>query len=219
MRETTRILIVEDHTLVAEGMVRVLEQFFTISGVVHSGSDALRFVRADARLDIVLLDLSMPGMDGLAVLHQVPPPRAIVVTAFEDPITVDLARHAGAWGYHEKFKPMAELVRTIRLVADGHKAFPETKEDGWLHSRLDSHVSISPRRAKVLLALAQGLTQQQIASQLGISIRTVEEHLAVLRRRLEVSTNAELTAACARHGMLSPLGRVGSIQGGSPARE
>lgn len=202
------VLIAEDHTLVREGTRGILEQCDDIEvvGEADRGDTAVEMTRR-LRPDVVLLDVRMPGLNGIdaarliAALQQ--GSRVLIVSAYDDEQYVLEALRAGASGYLLKTAPGAELVNAVRAVASG-----ATVLQGEISQRLaqrdrghaGASLEPSPRELEILHLVAVGKPNKEIAGDMGISARTVEGHLNNLFAKLGVSSRTEaLVVAVNRH--------------------
>ncbi len=199
-----RILLVDDHHLVRAGMTSLLEAEPDLS-VVGAARDGAEALDEAARLhpDVVLMDLSMPGMGGVeatrALVSAEPDTRVVVLTSFSDRDRVGEALSAGAIGYLLKDSEPADLLAAVRAAARGYVPL-DPRVAGALLPRRQRSVpaadALSPREVQVLRLVAQGLANKQIARSLGISERTVKAHLGRVFRELGVAdrTSAALWA-------------------------
>ena len=202
------VLIAEDHTLVREGTRGILEQCDDIEvvGEADRGDTAVEMTRR-LRPDVVLLDVRMPGLNGIDAARQIAAlqqgSRVLIVSAYDDEQYVLEALRAGASGYLLKTAPGAELVNAVRAVASG-----ATVLQGEISQRLAQRdhghagASLEPsrRELEILHLVAVGKPNKEIAGDMGISARTVEGHLNNLFAKLGVSSRTEaLVVAVNRH--------------------
>lgn len=204
-----RVLVVDDHPVVREGLVAILEDEpdFQVAGAAGSAEEALA-VAPGTRPDVVLLDLELPGMSGVDAIPKlaavVPDARVIVLTAYDTDERVLGAIKGGARGYLLKGAPAEEIARAIRAVYAG---------GSYLASRIAAKVLSqvrSPRRSTVLSEreravlrlVADGLATKQIAQQLRITERTVKFHVTSIMNKLGADTRAQAVAEAARRGLL-----------------
>lgn len=206
-----KILIVDDHPVVREGLDAILstQADFTVVGAAGDGATALAQVAALAP-DILLLDLEMPGMDGVAVLRRLRDAphavRAIVFTAFDtDDRIVDAVR-AGADGYLLKGAPREKLFNAIRVVhAGGSLLEPVVASKLIDHMRRPAAdpISLTPREQEVLALLAQGWQNKEISAELHIAERTVKFHVSSLLSKLDAGNRTEAVAIAVQRGLIS----------------
>ena len=207
-----RVLIVDDHAVVRSGLRRLLEAEDDIEPVAEApNADRAVFEALESRPDVVLMDLVMPekgGIEGMpAVLQAVPDTKVLVLSMQDDPRYVRAAFEAGASGYVVKEAADTEVVAAIRAVASGeryvHPALgaklvaAETEE-----RRRAEQDPLSDREREVLRLLALGHTNQEIAQQLYISVRTAETHRAHIMQKLSLSSRAELVRYAIAEGLL-----------------
>jgi DNA-binding NarL/FixJ family response regulator len=201
-----RILIVDDHPVVCIGLTRMLSAHsgLEVIGSAPSGEEALAIVQQN-RPDVLLLDLRMPGMDGIAVMHALKridaPPRVIVITSFEKDEDIYRSIRAGAQGYLLKDTTESEMVAAITVVDAGKRYIPRH-----IAARLADRMlraDLTGRELQILEMLAQGSTNKQIARALDISDNTVRHHVNNIMDKLQVSDRTEAVAIAIRRGVLS----------------
>jgi DNA-binding NarL/FixJ family response regulator len=202
------VFLVDDHEVVREGIKRMLALApdIAIVGEASSGEDALRVV-ADVKPDVVLLDLSLPGVQGLEVLRELQtfpqPPRVVVLTIHDEQELVLGAARLAAHGYVLKQASRQELIDAILSAAAGGFYFsPEIVDI--LRSppaRLPA-VQLSVREIEVLRQVAAGGDNREIAERLFVSSETVKTHLGNIYRKLGVAGRAHAVAAALRQGQL-----------------
>jgi two-component system response regulator NreC len=212
----TRVLIVDDHAVVRSGMKLVLEADEGIEPVGEAGTarDAIFEARA-LKPDVILLDVVMPDQSGLEIiptlLHENPETKILMLSMQDDPRYVREAFDAGASGYVLKEAADSEVVAAVREVAGGGRYV-----DPELGARLVAAESeerrraeedpLSEREGEVLRLLALGHTNQEIAKQLYISVRTAETHRAHIMQKLRLSSRAELVRYALNRGLLEDRG-------------
>ena len=197
-----RVLVVDDHAMVRAGLTSLLEASGDISvvGQAADGAGAVSLA-TELRPEVVLMDLSMPGMDGVAataaVLEELPESRVVVLTSFSDRARVTAALDAGAVGYQLKDGEPATLLAAVRAAAAGQAPLDPRVAQVLLPTRGQrTGDGLSAREEQVLRLVADGLANKQIARALGISERTVKAHLGKVFRELGVAdrTSAALWA-------------------------
>jgi len=212
---TTSIVLVDDHRLVREALRVLLENEPGLS-VVGEASDGVEAIEVIARLkpDVVLLDLTMPGMDGLAVLRrmaQEPAPRShiVVLTMHADEAYVVEALKSGAEAYVLKESSASDLVYAVREVIAGRRYLsPPLSERaidayaGRVAASPPAHARLTARELEVLRLSARGMSLPQIATELSISPRTVETHRANFMRKLGLQSQTDLVRYAMREGLL-----------------
>lgn len=213
----TRILLVEDHRILREGVKAILnaEPGFEVIGEAADGGEAIRRAQ-ELQPDVVLLDQSMPRMNGLDALRDIKRvaarARVLVLTAQKGDEYAFGAIRAGANGYLVKDASTAELVAAVRTVAAGKRylsppiaaRFAETfPNDKGLEEQLPNADLLTPREREVLKLVAEGYRSRQIAEYLSISEKTIEKHRASLMRKLQVTNVSGLTAYAIEKGLVS----------------
>lgn len=206
-----RVLVVDDHRLVRAGLVTLLQAAsdVEIAGEAADGRQALEAARAH-RPDVVLMDLSMPVLDGVAATGQVcaelPDTRVIALTSFSDRQRVTDVLAAGAVGYLLKDCAPDELLTAIRAAAAGHAPLDARVAGALLPSRTPPAAArLSEREREVLRLVASGMANKQIARALGISESTVKAHLGNIFRHIGVADRTS-AAVWARDHLPAPSG-------------
>lgn len=206
-----RILLVDDHGLVREGVALLLRSLDPKIGVHQTADihDAIAAMRTHGPFDIVLLDLDMPGMRELDSLHlfrgQFPEQAVVVLSANEDPNTVRRAIDDGAMGYVKKSLDPATMMQALRVVLDDGIYVPPVclepprTDEPSPADRLAS-LRLSPRQEEVLLRLAHGKSNKAIARELNISDTTVKSHLKVVFEILDVHSRTQAMYELSRLG-------------------
>lgn len=207
-----RVLLADDHTLVLEGLARILEPHFEVVGAAENGRDALRMA-GDLKPDVALLDISMPMLNGIDAARQLPgeaPDAKIVfITMHEDADYIGEAFRAGGSGYVLKRSAGTELISAIHEVLHGRHyltplAEPEALRPFQRRGR-EFHklaTALTARQREVLQLVAEGRAVKEIAAILEVSAKTVEFHKTALMERLRIHTTAELTRYAIEHGMI-----------------
>lgn len=209
---TVRVLVVDDHAVVRAGLRRVLDAQDDIE-TVGEAADAERavFEALEQRPDVVLMDVVMPGKSGIegmpALLQAVPEAKVLVLSMQDDPHYVREAFEAGASGYVLKEAADTEVVDAVRAVANGqryvHPALGARLVTTEAEERKRAEADpLSDREREVLRLLALGHTNQEIAAQLYISVRTAETHRAHIMQKLGLSSRAELVRYALGHGLI-----------------
>lgn len=202
-----RVMIADDHTVVRQGIRNVLEQVdgLEVVGEAGDGDEALELARK-LRPDVVLLDVTMPGRTGLEVTRELRSDEIesgiLILSMHDDPEYVLQAVRAGADGYVLKDVTPAELRKAIQTVHEGREYFAERvthQLSVGLRAELEQEQrkgrleSLTARETEVLVLVAEGLTNREIAEKLEISPRTVETHRERLMTKLRIRTVAGLT--------------------------
>lgn len=210
MSDEIRVLLADDHTLVRAGVRRLLEAHPRIRVVAEasSGDEALEAL-ARQKVDVVVLDLSMPGRDGLALLAEMRArgggPHAIVLTMHADPAFVTRAVREGARGYLLKDSAAQDLTAAIEAVMAGEAYYSPAVQQvlaGAMRGGRSPIEDLTDREREVLRLVARGMPTKQIAAELEISGRTVETHRANIMRKLDARSIAVLTQIAIREGLL-----------------
>ena len=208
-----RILVADDHAVLRSGLRRLLEDEadMEVVGEAATGGEAVRLAD-ELRPDVVLMDLTMPEVDGVeatrAVLGCSPASRVLVLTMHEEWVFVDRVLEAGATGYLLKRAAGTELIAAIRAVHRGEAyvdpAVVRPMISGYLNSRGAGprRSPLSPREQEVLRLVAWGYTAKEIAERLGVSVKTVESHKARMMEKLDLHTRAELVRHAMAEGLL-----------------
>lgn len=208
-----RVVVADDHPIVRQGLRLLLsvERDFALVGEAKNGAEAVQLV-AEARPDVVILDLMMPGSDGLAAIPELrlawPAARILILTSFTDDEKVVMALQAGASGCMIKDSSPEELLAAIRAVARGESALHPLVAQRLLQSlrrpppQEDRFADLTAREIEVLRCVSQGMSNQQIADQLQVSIRTIHSHIRNLLDKLGLENRIQL-AIYARDGRLS----------------
>lgn len=210
-----RIVVVDDHALVREGTVQLLdaEPDFEVVGEAGTGEEALG-VLDHLVPDLAIVDVNLPGISGLDVAREVirqrRGTRVLVVSAYDDHAYVTEALDIGVGGYLLKTASAQEVIDAVRVVAAGVFVL-----DGAISTRIrhrspgtrlerSSAQSFTPREKDVLRLLVEGRSNKQIASELALGIRTVETHVSSLLVKLDVSSRAEAVARALRNQLVAP---------------
>ncbi len=212
-----RILIADDHLIIRQGLRLILETEvdFALVGEAADGAEALRLCR-ELHPDVVLMDLRMPGMDGLTAIEhlqgELPEIAVVILTTFNEDELMLRGLRAGARGYLLKDVDRRTLFDAIRAAARGEMLLSPA-----IMSRLLSRVEAAPegqttsttlelteRECEVLAAVARGERSKEIALHLGISERTVKAHLASIYNKLGVDSRAAAISAAMQRGWLPP---------------
>jgi DNA-binding NarL/FixJ family response regulator len=208
----TRVLIADDHPVVRRGLVEIVagEPDMTVAGQAATGPEALAFVRTHG-CDVVVLDLSLPGLSGLDVLkqlkHEQPRLPVLVLSMYpEDQFAVRVLR-AGAAGYLTKESAPEELVRALRKVSRGGRYVSAALAEQLAAAVADPaptppHRALSDREYEVMSLLASGRTVKEVAAALGLSVKTVSTYRARLLEKMHMKTNADLTRYCMENRLI-----------------
>lgn len=208
---TIRILVVDDHPMITEGIQAILESYddITVVGVLNNGQDAVDQVVALAP-DVILLDLNMPGLSGLnateMILEKRPDTRIVILSMHDSPEYISTALSHGARGYILKDIPTESIRSAIDAVLAGDQ-YLCTGAKGSLRPKIsDGREALTSREQTILLELAQGKSNKDVANKLNISVRTVETHRNNIKGKLGISSTAGLTRYAMEHGVLQGTG-------------
>lgn len=198
MTSPLRLLLVDDHPLVRDGLRARLEAVDRFAVVAEAGNaaEAIEAVRRHAP-DCVLMDISMRDLHGIELTRRLlqgqPDIRVIMLTMHDEPQYVVEAFRAGARGYVLKDSPSAEIVAAIDAVGAGQRWFSARVADALVgsHAHL-SDADPTPREREVLALIADGLGNKEIAARLDLSVRTVESHRINIRRKFDLDSAAAL---------------------------
>lgn len=216
MSEMIKVVLVEDHQIVREGLYAMLasQDDIEVVGEASDGREALQVV-AEHSPDLVVMDLNMPklnGVDAIAQLRKISPSTHVLVLSMHGGEEyVRPAIRAGASGYLLKGAGLSELVKAIRAVLDGQAFFSPAVSKILLRDALaaepgtedNTQESLSPREREVLQLLAEGFSSPQIAKQLCISTKTVEAHRSRMMKKLDIHNIAGLVRYAIRIGLIS----------------
>lgn len=205
-----RTVLADDHDLVRSGLRLLLEQVPGVEVVseASTGAELLAEVQR-CKPDLVVTDISMPGMDGLAALAQMrglaTPPRVLVVSMHDAADFMRRALNLGAAGYLMKEGSAMELAKAVGTIMQGH-----TYLSAQVSQRLQEKEEPSPeelltaRQLEILVLIAKGGATKEVAFQLGLSPKTVDVHRARIMERVGIADVVRLTLYCVRHGLVLP---------------
>ncbi len=208
-----RVLLADDHKIVVAGLKGILEPEFELVGTVHDGRALLKAAR-ELRPDVIVVDISMPLLNGIEAVRQLKKAndraKVVFLTMHPDVTYASRAFEAGASGYVLKHSAPAELVTAIREALQGRTyvtpmiagELMRSYQDG-SGKRKDPIRTLTPRQREVLQLLAEGHSAKDAAAILGISPRTAEFHKYRMMRELGIRTNAELMQYAIKHGVVA----------------
>jgi DNA-binding NarL/FixJ family response regulator len=222
-KERIRVLIADDHRSFAEALKTVidLERGLVVTEVVTDGRSAVDKVVVE-RPDVVLIDVEMPEMDGIAATREIkrlfPEARIVLLSADEDEVTLARAVEAGASGVVSKVRPVSEVADAVRAAFDGRPGFDPAEvdrmlaelgelrvEDAAARSRVER---LTPRQIEILQRMADGLSPEEMADELGISRHTLRTHVQNILTKLGVHSKLQALAVAIRFGKVRARGPV-----------
>jgi DNA-binding NarL/FixJ family response regulator len=205
-----RVLVTDDHAVLRTGIKAILDREDDITAVGDAANADQAVSRARAlQPDVILLDLVMPRRGGFDVLPELlkvaPEARVIMLSMQTQPSAIRKALNAGAAGYVAKHASDADLIDAIRRVARGSRYVdPELGGNLVVSDSAALTEELSERERDVLFMLALGYTNQEVASELSISVRTVDTHRAHIMQKLQLQTRAELVLYALANGLIGP---------------
>lgn len=221
--ERIRVLIADDHRSFAEALKTVidLERGLVVTEVVTDGRSAVDKVAVE-RPDVVLIDVEMPEMDGIATTREIkrlfPDARIVVLSAHDDEVTLARAVEAGASGFVSKARPVQEVADAVRAAFDGRPGFDPKEVDRMLAQLGDLRVEdaaarsrverLTPRQIEILQRMADGLSPEEMATELGISRHTLRTHVQNILTKLGVHSKLQALAVAIRFGKVRARGPV-----------
>lgn len=200
-----RVLVVDDHPVVLAGLTSMLgtQRGIEVVGTASSGEEAMELLPG-SHADVMLLDMRMPGMTGVDILHAMNrakvATRAIILTSFETDEDIYRAVQAGAHGYLLKDAPQADMIAAIKMVSCGKRYFPPHIAERLAERMM--RTNLTGRELEVLQMLARGLTNKEIGRALEISGNTVRNHVNSIIEKLEVSDRTEAATTAIHRGLI-----------------
>lgn len=213
-----RVLIADDHRTFAEALRTVidLEEGLKVAGIAHDGRDAVEMA-IGGRVDVVLMDVEMPGKDGISATREIvqarPEAKVIMLTAHENDTLVAQAVEAGAAGYLSKERGVREVSQAVRAAFEGRPLIDPQELDRLLQTVHERRAAkdaarrrvdrLTPRETEILQRMADGLSQDEIAAILGISRHTLRTHVQNILTKLRVRSRLEAMAEAVRYGKVT----------------
>jgi two-component system response regulator NreC len=216
--EKTRVVVVDDHAVMRAGLRMLIDAQpdMAVVGEAGNGREAIEQAKA-SRPDLLLLDLSMPGLGGIATIEllrkEAPQAKVLILTMHDDPEYLRQVLEAGASGYLVKNAADTELLAAMRAVRRGEVYVYSSLTGALLDMAFDKRqkreerdavADLSKREIEVLRLLALGHTNQQIADRLFLSVKTIETYRSRITEKLQLPTRAELVRYAIKHGLLTP---------------
>jgi DNA-binding NarL/FixJ family response regulator len=204
-----RVLLADDHQILRDGIRRGLESAGEdVVGEADNGEEALELVR-ETTPDIVLMDLSMPVLDGVSATRRIteefPDVRVVVLTMHDDPQRTRAALEAGAVGYMTKGTSFADVLDTLRRAMAGEEVLSPHLAASMLSAATEPDQPpelLSERQREILQMIADGLSTKQVARELGITQKTVHNHLNAIYRRLDTQSLTHAVLSAVRLGII-----------------
>jgi len=202
------VLLVEDHSLVRRGFRRLLEDEpdIVVVGDVGDGADAVKLAQSKPP-DVIVMDAALPGMDGFAatqaILKDAPQVAVLMLSMHSEGAWVRRAFEAGARGYILKSAVDLDLAQAVRKVAAGETVVDPRVEQERLSSKAEGKRPLTSRELQVLQLIAEGKSNKEIASDLGLSVNTVAVHRANIMDALDIHKTAELVVYAIRNGLVN----------------
>jgi two-component system, NarL family, nitrate/nitrite response regulator NarL len=221
-----KVLVADDHPVVRKGLQTCLakQKNMKIVGEAVDGDEALRKAR-ELSPDVVLMDISMPGINGLAVTEvlrkEAPDMKVLILSVHSNKEYIFRVIQAGAHGYVSKEAPPAEVIRAIESVYEGEPHFSEDIKRDALNQfvigggKKPPFAQLTSREREVLIHIAEGQSNKEIADGLNIGVRTIETHRERIMRRLNIHSVAGLTKYAIANGLISLEGGEAELEGPS----
>ncbi|MGH8386233.1 MAG: response regulator [Pseudomonas sp.] len=202
-----RVALVDDHALVRDGIKALLAVMapLEVVGEAESGAEAIEMV-GRCQPDLLLVDISLPDMNGLELTrvlrNQYPSLKVLVLSMYDNYEYVSESVRSGASGYVLKNAPSREIIAAIEAITSGGTFYSAEIAQRLIADR-NTDNELTPRESQVLLKMAQGLNNKEMARELDISVRTVETHRLSIRRKLNIDKPAALVKYAIDHGIIS----------------
>jgi DNA-binding NarL/FixJ family response regulator len=202
-----RLMLVDDHQVVAHGLRAILEQEADIEVVAVSRSVAEAIVDADsARPDVILMDYYLSDGDGVTAAARIkqdhPEIKVILLTGSDDPLALQRAVDAGCVGFLDKAGPLDDLAAAVRVAAAGHVVISAEDLARLVPGRAKSPAALTKREREILHLVAEGMTNHAIAAELVLSVHTVRTHVQTILSKLGAHSKLEAVAIAKRRRLL-----------------
>ncbi|WP_299548937.1 response regulator transcription factor [Seonamhaeicola sp.] len=199
--KTIKLVIADDHELFRNGLKELLKRHHDIEVIscVGDGEEFIELVKANREIDIVLLDITMPNMDGFEVLNEIkdlnPAIKPIIISMHDEGNYIAKCAKMGAYSYLLKNTDQEELIKVVRIVSKGKKYFSPKISEKMIDYMSDNSISeniLSKKEIEVLTLISKGNTTKEIAALLYVSKRTIETHRSNILKKLSAKNTAEL---------------------------
>lgn len=209
-----KVLLADDHRIVADGLRTILETDYDLIGIAKNGRELVDQALL-LKPDVVVADISMPllnGLDAMDMLHRMDcRPKFVFLTMHKDVTYAAKAVRQGAMGYVLKHSAGEDLLRALQMVMTGEKFISPEIADGLQTAEdqlteLEEHKMLTTRQREVLQLFAEGKSAKEVATTLGISARTAENHKARIMSQLKLHSTSELVQYAMRHGLMASAG-------------
>jgi len=200
------ILIVDDHALFRTGLKMILTQVGEAAGISEADSIKEAFDFSESGVDIILLDIHMPGLngiDGIKPIREKFKVPVIILSASDDASVISKAKTLGASGFINKAALAEEMVSSITQVIDGGQCFPDDMSEDSDDAQSDQGLALTPRQVEVLIHLCEGKSNKLIARELAMSENTVRVHVSAILSTLGASNRSEAMLIAQRKGLTS----------------
>lgn len=206
-----KVLIVDDHVMVRRGLISLLETYPDLKYVAEaSDGEAAVLMYEHSKPDVVLMDLMMPHMDGVAATQKIreryPNAKIVALTSFATDELVQRALQAGVLGYLLKNATAEELAKAIRNAHDGKRVLASEAADVLVHAMHKEPVpgdDLTEREREVLALMVEGLNNGEIAERLFLSVSTIKFHVSAILSKMAVTNRIEAVALAVQHGIVS----------------
>ncbi|MCF8169161.1 MAG: response regulator transcription factor [Rhodoferax sp.] len=201
-----RLLLVDDHAIFRSGLKRMLadEMDIKVCGEANSSSDALKFLRQNS-VDVVMLDINMPGSSGLDVLRVIrkawPSLPVLMLSMYREKLYAKHSLQLGAQGYVTKDCAPEDMLQALRIVAGGGRCFSGILDERDIESPMEApaHAKLSSREFEVFSSIVRGVPLTQIGIAMGVSVKTIATHRSRVLEKLGLDSNAAMVSYALCH--------------------